>query len=70
MVRPIQFKREVFADRRLRHQTTFGFRPDDIVTIVDMHVEVLQEVLAEYTSHVADDGCLVTGADQIQSGAR
>jgi hypothetical protein len=66
MVRPIQFKREVFAaDRRLRHRTTFGLQPDDLVTIVDKHVEVLQEVLAEYTSYVADDGCQMTGADQI-----
>ena len=65
MVRPIQFKREVLADRRLRHRTTFGLRPDDLVTIADKHVEVLQEVLAEYTSHVADDGCQMTGADQI-----
>ena len=55
----------VFADRRLRHRTTFGLRPDDFVTIVDKHVEVLQEVLAVYTSHVADDGCQMTGADQI-----
>jgi hypothetical protein len=60
MVRPIQFKREVFADRRFRHRTTFGLQPDDLVTIVDKHVEVLQEVLAVYTSHVADDGCQMT----------
>ena len=65
MVRPIQFKREVFADRRLRHRTTFGLQPDDRVTIVDKRVEVLQEFLAEYTSHVADDGIQMTGADQI-----
>jgi hypothetical protein len=25
----------------------------------------LQEVLAVYTSHVADDGCQMTGADHI-----